>query len=77
MILVHQKSGIKVVSARDEEIKKRIKSINWKLYETAYGNANDDIPVLAKNEDLLPKMETQLLQLFSNNHTEAIESCLF
>lgn len=57
-----------------EEIRKKITSIDWKLYETTYGNANDDVPVFENDKDLIPKMKTQLLQLFSSNNKEALES---
>ena len=54
-----------------QNIDERIKAIDWEKYETFYGNANEDV---SSDNKVIPKTETLLLALFSNDHQEAMKS---
>lgn len=63
------------IMAKDiNEIKMQIQSIDWSLYETAYGNAGENIPLYTDETNVIPKIEAQLLQLFSGNHEMAMHA---
>lgn len=66
---------MKNISVSDiNDIKNQIQSIDWSQYETAYGNAGEDIPSYTDPKHIIPKMETQLLNLFSDDHEIAMEA---
>ncbi len=54
------------------ELENYIKSVDWAQYETAYNNA--DFDYWTGYGSKIPKMETLLLQLFSDDNKTAIES---
>lgn len=54
------------------ELENYIKSVDWAQYETAYNNA--DFDYWTGYESKIPKMETLLLLMFSDNNKIAVES---
>lgn len=57
-----------------EEYIDKVKKIDWTLYETAYGNAGKDIPDYVNSKKAIPQIESLLIQLFSDNHEEAMKA---
>ncbi|WP_097013941.1 hypothetical protein [Anaerocolumna aminovalerica] len=56
------------------DIRKEIKNIDWSQYETAYGNADQDIPEYLNQSKYIPKVSRLLLDLFSENKEWAMKA---
>ena len=60
-----------------EEIRKAILAINWDDYETAYGNAAEDIPYyisIGDSRGCTPKVACSLMDLFSDDEKTALQA---
>ncbi len=59
------------------EVEIILQKINWNEYETAYGNANEDIPHyidIGDSRGYTPKIRTSLLELFSDDRKIAMDA---
>ncbi|WP_353095646.1 hypothetical protein [Tissierella praeacuta] len=56
------------------DIRNEIKNIDWSQYETAYGNANQDIPQYLDQSKYIPKVSSLLLDLFSEDKECAMKA---
>ena len=66
-----------VLYAEKEDIQKMISSVNWHEYETAYGNAGENIPYFVPTGDdrgYTPKVEISLTDLFSDDKETALKA---
>lgn len=60
-----------------KSIRDRISEVNWADYETAYGNADEDIPFYQNMEDgcgYIPKVSKSLIHLFSGDKAKAMKA---
>jgi hypothetical protein len=56
------------------DIRNEIKNIDWSQYETAYGNANQNIPEYLNQSKYIPKVPSLLLDLFSEDKEHAMKA---
>lgn len=56
------------------DIKNELKNIDWSQYETAYGNANQDITDYLNPSKYIPKVSSLLLNIFSDDKECAMKA---
>lgn len=64
-------------SSKQNQVISVISSINWSDYETAYGNAGENIPYIVPirgSRSYYPKVEDSLIDLFSDDEKTALQA---
>ena len=64
-------------AAKKAELVQRIDAVDWSRYETAYGNADRDIPYYVSIGDqrgYMPKVASSLLALLSDDEAQALRA---
>lgn len=67
----------KQASEKWAEIKRAVSAVDWSNYETAYGNAAEDIPYTVPaggSRSYMPKVEQSLAGLFSDDKKTALQA---